>query len=168
MPIRAFAIDDASASFECARDSAMVQFIKTLAHTYEQDGYARTYILADANEPKLQGFYTLSMYAVRPKEFPSEEQAGLPRHQLPTALLGQVARDDRATKVGRDLVKDAVKRVYKLAKEIGCIGIVLHAQNEQLLKYYESEFGFRALPRTTYPRLMILTMTDLRAPLDSK
>ena len=157
---RPIAEADASASFQCQRDPEMSRFLAESALIYERAGYARTFVLPGEAGPI--GFYTFSMYAVRSENLPQDMRAGLPEHSLPLALVGQLARDDRAKGIGQSLLVDAIKRARRVAEKIGCLGVALHAKNEQLEKYY-AQAGFRPLPKKGYPRLMFLALRRVPA-----
>jgi len=161
MSARALKDSDAEAGFRCDRDPSKVEFLTKVALGYESRRYARVFVLTDTNDTVVCGFFTLSMASIRPTEFPPDPS--LPRHPLPVAMLGRLARHDDRKGIGETLMIDALRRVLALDREIGCLGVMLHAVNAGLVAYYQ-RFGFEALPRTSFPRAMFLAMASLTAP----
>lgn len=160
MPLRAFEEIDATTEFLCSKDAGMVEFLNQHAQRYKAHGYARIYVSSHHEAPLILGFYTLSMAAVQPSELSPEQRQGKPSHAVPVALLGKLARDDRSrgvdVDVAKNLVADAIRRSIKISKEIGCVGMLLHAKNERLVQYYKDIYGFVPVNRTKLPRAMFL------------
>lgn len=131
---------DDTADFEC-EDSQLAEFFKLDAVSYEELGWARTYVARSDNPdgPRVLGFYSLAMSRLQKDEFPSGTFDRPPRYALPLALVGQLARDRRAPKgTGADLLADAIFRIADIARQIGCIGVVLEARSARLVEYYKS------------------------------
>jgi hypothetical protein len=162
---RRIASADASVAFSC-RDTGMCEFLGSEALRYDERGFARIYVQPSSDDfpppPALRGFYTLSMAAIHQSNFPNATSKNLPA-QLPVALLGRVARDERAARgTGRELVADAIERAASVAAEIGCIGVALHAKNAGLVEYYKKEFGFVPIGHTkNATQLMVLLFASL-------
>ena len=80
----------------------------------------------------------------------------MPRYEaIPAALIGRLARDERARGrgVGELLLADAIRRVLGAGRSIAVVAIVVDATEERAVDFYEA-FGFRAFPLR--PRRLLL------------
>jgi predicted GNAT family N-acyltransferase len=88
----------------------------------------------------------------------------LPKYDaIPAALIGRLARDQRAkgSEVGGLLVADAVKRVLAAAEAVAAYAIVVEAKDDRGRGFYELH-GFISLPSRPN-RLFLLTETAAAA-----
>jgi hypothetical protein len=135
------------AGFECARDPEMVEFLQKAA---EAASYARTYVLATGSMPI--GYYTLSAYSIGGFRDKAE------RHDLlamptPMALIGRLARDDRAPRgAGVDLLVDALGRIVEVHQAIAFFGACVQATGPELLEKFYQPFGFKILDKPVNAR----------------
>jgi GNAT superfamily N-acetyltransferase len=120
--------------------------MRRYARKREAQNYSRAYVWPFEDDPtRVAGFYALSVYVVnRPemtKPLQNKTVVGIP---APVALIGFMGRDDAAPKgLGSALLYDAALRVDEIRKAIGIWGLFLHAENEQLAKWYEGHGFFR-------------------------
>ena len=70
----------------------------------------------------------------------------LPRHPIPTVLLGRLAidREKRGQGLGSVLLADAIKRIVAISDQIAIYAIVVDALHDQARQFY-LHFGFREL-----------------------
>jgi len=163
--------EDLASDFICSRDQERVTYFKNEAIAAQSSGDGRVFVvprpesydLAIGHLPPILGYYALVMSQIRLTDLgPVKDPKA--RSTMPAALLGQIARDDRVPKswrLGEWMMADMFRRVLKVADEIGCGAIHLHA-GEGLIQWY-TKFGFRPIGHTRFPRSMFLAVATLRS-----
>jgi hypothetical protein len=152
--------------FDC-RGHSVQEFFRQRSWTSEVNDWARTFVLLATDEdragglPPVLGFYTLCMGRLTVTDMPEAPSPPPFQQALPTALLAQLGRDVRVPKeraIGEMLMGDAFRRVARVADSIGCVGLMLHAENAALVPYY-ARYGFIPLRR---PLQMYLPIGTIR------
>jgi len=150
--------------FRCSQ-TELAKFLRDDAWKSEQLGLSRTFVLLIDGYAPVAGYYSLMMGRITTTDLP-KGQVPTTLAQLPVAVLGKLARDERVPKekkAGAILMVDALKRTLAVSTEIGCIGLMLDAKNEGLVRYYHDKFGLDVVGQTRYPRKMFVSMADLKA-----
>lgn len=111
-------------------------------------------------------YYAWAMASVMPDDAPARFQKGAGRHPQPVALLARLGVDiaHAGMGLGAGLLSDVLSRVVELGTEIGCRGLLVHAESEAARSYYLSvvpEFT----PSPSDPDHLLLLMKDIRATL---
>jgi hypothetical protein len=104
------------------------------------------------------------MFTLTIESLPDRLAHKLPRYEaIPTALIGRLARHERAidSGIGDLLVADVVKRVLAAAESVAAYAIVVDADDERGRRFHESH-GFISLPSRPN-RLFLLTETAAAA-----
>ena len=102
------------------------------------------YVLLEANNPSVIGFYTLSSLSISLNDLSEKISKKLPRYPIaPVTLIGRLAIDKNYQKqrLGELLLVDALKRSYFQSTQIGSMAVVVDALNESATHFYE-KFGF--------------------------
>jgi GNAT superfamily N-acetyltransferase len=123
-------------------------------------GVSVAYVLWDIHVETLAGYHTLSTGSVEPTDLPGEMAGRLPRYDaIPVMLLGRLAlsADDsyRGQGLGGALLVDALRRARHLSRDIGAVGVIVDAKDEQVRGFYEKH-DFRRFP--TQPFRLIIAM----------
>jgi hypothetical protein len=166
--IRRFTPDDAETAFVCERGSAQVSFWDEQAVAVHSGNSAAIYVLTGDEHTPIFGYYAICMARLPFSDLPQAMLEGpLPR-QCPVALLAQLARHDRAPKgIGAALVTHALRTVVRLSEDIGCVGIILDAEDANLVGYYE-RFGFRRVGHSkSSTQRMFMSIHRARASLEA-
>jgi hypothetical protein len=142
--------------FRQGRDKRLELFLQRDALARERDNVSRTFVLVDvANQDcPILGYFSVSMTALRRDKL-GAEAPDVPFQQVPAALLGQLARDERAPPgTGATIFAAMLDHIRPIAEKIGCRGLALDATSD-LVPYYEA-FGLTALsgPATDGSRKM--------------
>src|SRR6202035_2589275 len=123
----------------------------------ERRNVARVFVATD-DALGLVGFYSLSSFTLAFEDLPEEIARKLPRYDsIPAALIGRLARDERARErgLGELLLADAVRRILTAGRSLAVFAIVVDAKDAHARAFYEG-FGFRPFP--LHPnRLFLLT-----------
>jgi GNAT superfamily N-acetyltransferase len=117
----------------------------------------------EAGEPIVLGYYTLSMALLGSSEASSVLRTRLPRYPMPVALIGRLAVHElaRGRWLGELLLGDAFDRVVALADQIGCLGVVVDAKDEEAERFY-LKYAFTSVDETSSPKRMFLPLESLR------
>lgn len=152
--------DHERGAFSCGK-SSLDAFIRTQAGQYARKDVGRTYVAIRPGAKAVIGYYTLSASAIEFTSPPSALSKKLPKHPVPTVLLGRLAVDTsaRGTGLGRDLLADALKRTARIAGEIGVFAIHAHALDDDAKAFY-AHFGFLELAEQE--RHMFLPVATIR------
>ncbi len=119
---------------------------------------AVVWVLYDAQDDAIAGYYTLSAASVETTAVPEGEAGRLPRYpHLPVILLGRLAVSSDPTYRGRGLggvlLVDALKRAAHLRDTIGAVAVVVDAKDVVARGFYE-HYGFQR-PQDSEWRLFI-------------
>lgn len=83
-------------------------------------------------------YYALAMASVAPGSLPHRATQGVGLHPQPFALLARLTVDHRHERkgLGHALLKDALVRTLELSHEIGCRGLLVHAEGDAAREFY--------------------------------
>jgi GNAT superfamily N-acetyltransferase len=141
---------------------ALDDWFRTRATQDQRRHVAQVFVALD--DRGIVGFYSLSMFTLALENLPERLAHRLPKYEaIPTALIGRLARHERAkgSGVGDLLVADAVKRVLAAAESVAAYAIVVDAKDERGRRFYESHGFISLLSRPN--RLFLLTETAAEA-----
>ena len=107
---------------------------------------ARAFVCTAGDTDAVLGFCTLSALSINLSSLPEELSRKLPRHPVPSALIGRLAVDRlvQGQGLGRILLDNAVKRVATIGETVAIHALIVDAVNDDAKRIYE-EFGFSAL-----------------------
>jgi GNAT superfamily N-acetyltransferase len=152
------------ATFSCGQ----VDLDDWFQHRASQDdkrNVARVFVAVD-DELGVVGFYSLSSFTLSLRDPPKEIARKLPRYDaIPAALIGRLARDERARgrRIGELLLADAIRRTLGAGRSLAVFAIVVDAKDERAAEFYKA-FGFRAFP--SRPRRLFLPTATAAAGLE--
>lgn len=132
--------------FSCGQPD-LDEWFRRRAGQDDKRNVARVFVAVDA-ELGVVGFYTLSSYTLALSDLPAEIARKLPRYDaIPAALIGRLARDERARGrgLGELLLADAVRRIIGAGRSVAVFAIVVDAKDERAASFYR-DFGFRPFP----------------------
>ncbi len=148
-PLAALSIEPLHARHDRTSFASGVAELDRYLHTQAgQDGrrsVAATFVLLRDGKTIL-GYYTLSACGIRLADLSAEASKKLPKYPLlPATLLGRLAigREWQGQKLGQFMLMDALRRSLKTTREIGSIGVVVDAYDDNATKFYlHHEFTF--------------------------
>ena len=144
--------------FDCGKE-ALNAFLVRHAKTNQANGSSRTF--AVLGEGRVVAYYSLAASAVVHEEAPERMAKGLARHPIPAILMARFAVDLRfqGKGLGSAMFKDALRRSFNVAGEIGARAFVVHAKDEEARKFYGQRFGMQAFLQN--PLHLYLLMKDV-------
>lgn len=146
--------------FACGKASLDV-FLHTQAGQYHRKGVGRTYVAVRPDEARVIGYYTLAASSVAFADIPKALSKKLPKHPVPTILLGRLAVDltARGIGLGSGLLADALHRALQVAEQLGVFAVHAHAIDDEAKAFY-AHFGF--VPLLDQERHMMLPLATIR------
>ncbi|WP_436792838.1 hypothetical protein [Actinospongicola halichondriae] len=106
------------------------------------------------------------MASVALADAPDRLRKGAGRYPQPVALLARLGVDIRHERsgLGAGLLQDVIARTHALGSEIGCLGLLVHAETDEARTFYEHLVPeFETSP--TDPLHLFLLMKDIRRTL---
>ena len=157
---RRHALDD----FDCGTDS-LTLWLKKHAAQAAAVGSARTYVMHDAEQDRIIGYYSLAGASVSHSEATARAVKGMGRYPVPAVLLARLAVDRSVQERGMGgwLLRDAMLRTLTAAESIGIRVLLVHAIDDRARHFYQRH-GFEHSP--TDPFNLQLLIKDLRKALE--
>lgn len=151
----------------CCGKAPLDLFIVTQAGQYEKKRVGRTYVARSPADKVVAGYYTLAASSIPFANLPPTMAAKLPRHPVPTVLLGRLAVDQRSQGrgLGERLLTHALERALSVADTIGACAVEVHAQDGQAAAFYR-RYGF--IPCPSDPLHLFLPMQTVKQSFASR
>lgn len=143
-------------TFSCG-DVALDTWFRRIAKQHIRKGISRSYVAVNPDDPQqVLGFYSLTVGEAESGTLPASIAKTLP-NKIPIVLLGRlgVASHAQGNGIGGILLVDALRRIVRVASEVGISAILVDAKDKKAASFYE-HFGFQALPDS--PQRLVLTM----------
>nr|WP_205830522.1 GNAT family N-acetyltransferase [Microbispora sp. CL1-1] len=153
--------DDDLDGFDCG-SPAQSEWLTRHALQAHASGGCRVYVVRDIGSGKVVGYYALAAGSVRLGEAPARLLKGAGRHAQPVVILARLGVDRAAQGIGlgRALVVDALRRVVRVADQIGVRAMLIHCESETARAFYLRLAAFEQSPSD--PLHLLLLMKDLR------
>ena len=152
------------AAFACGVE-ALDRYLHQQAGQDMRRRLAAVFVLDDALENTIAGYYTLSATAILATGLPPDVTRKLPRYpHLPAVLLGRLAVDSRyrGRGFGEILLVDALRRALASSAEIAAMAVIVDAKDDDARRFYE-RYGFRRLLADEYRLFLpMATVAQLR------
>ncbi len=145
-------------SFSCGQPDLDAWF-RQRAGQDERRNIARVFVAVD-DQIGIVGFYSLGAFTLALNDVPADLARKLPRYEaIPAALIGRLARDERARGQGLGdlLLADAITRTLGASRALAVFAIVVDAKDERAEQFYRA-FGFQSFPSRP-DRMFMLTST---------
>ncbi|GIH46402.1 Acetyltransferase (GNAT) family protein [Microbispora rosea] len=147
--------------FDCG-SPAQSEWLTRHALQAHASGGCRVYVVRDMGCGKVVGYYAFAAGSVTPGEAPARLLKGAGRHAQPVVILARlgVERAEQGIGLGRALVADALRRVARVADQIGVRALLIHCESETARAFYLRLAAFEQSPSD--PLHLLLLMKDLR------
>ena len=160
--------DDSVKQFVC-RSQAQTNWLLHAAHNAAAANTSKVFVVTDKSDGTVVACCGWCMTAVPVETVTDRWRAGTGRYPLlPAALLTRlgVHRDHERRGLGSALLSDVLRRTAELGEQIGCRGLVIHAESENAREFYMRVAEFEALHDN--PNHLVLLMKDIRKSLASE
>ncbi len=162
---RALGPNDLVETFEC-RSVEQTQWLRRHARQANSSNSARVLVVTEPDHDQVVAYYAWAMASIVPTEVPARLRKGAGRHPQPVALLARlgVSAAHEGEGLGAALLQDVISRSVQLGQEIGCRGLLVHAESPQARDFYVHlipEFE----PSPTDELHLVLMMKDIMRTL---
>ena len=151
--------------FEC-RSEEQTEWLRRHARQSSSSGTTRVLVVTPTDSSAVVAYYAWCMASVSLADAPARVRKGAGRYPQPVALLARlgvdVAHEGRG--LGAGLLQDVIARTHALGEEIGCRGLLVHAETTEAKNFYlQLVPEFEASP--TDELHLFLLMKDIRRTL---
>lgn len=123
--------------FECA-SSEQTGWLRRFARQSSSMGTTKVFVVTEAGSSRVVAYYAWCMAQLAIKEAPDRMRKGAGRYPQPVALLARLGVDveHEGRGLGAGLLSDVIARVAALSGEIGCRGLLVHAESQTARDFY--------------------------------
>lgn len=134
-----------------------------MALYYQSQGYTRTFVIADENYDVV-GYHAICAGMIHRNDVPRAVRGARAPVELPVAVLARLAvsQGHQGQGLGTALMRNALLSVVSAAQLVAFRGIVVHAIDDEALKFYK-KYEFRET--AGMDRRLILPANDIVASL---
>ena len=149
-----------------SRSDEQTEWLVHHARPSSSSGTTRVLVVTPVDSTVVVAYYAWCMASVSLADAPVRARKGAGRYPQPVALLARLGVDVRheGRGIGTGLLQDVIARTHAIGEEIGCRGLLVHAETAAARAFY-----FHLLPEfeespTDDPHLLLL-MKDIRRSL---
>ena len=147
--------------FEC-RSQEQTHWLRRHARQSGATGATRVLVVTPADSTEVVAYYAWCMAAIAVEVAPPRLRRGAGRYPQPVALLARlgVSQHRERRGLGAALLQDVIARTAAVGREIGCRGLLVHAETPQARDFYRHlipEFE----PSPTDELHLVLLMKDI-------
>jgi GNAT superfamily N-acetyltransferase len=123
--------------FNCA-SSEQTLWLRRYAKQSSSTGTTRVFVITQDGLSNVVGYYAWCMAQLDIASVPSRVKKGAGRYPQPVALLARLGVDagHEGKGLGAALLADAVGRLLTLSEDIGCRGLLIHAESAVARDFY--------------------------------
>lgn len=151
--------------FECA-SSEQTEWLRRFARQSASMGTTKVFVVTEIGSDRVVAYYAWCMAQLSIGAAPDRLRKGAGRYPQPVALLARlgVDEDHEGRGLGAGLLTDVITRVGSLSAEIGCRGLLVHAESRAARDFYRHLVpDFEASP--TDELHLVLMLKDIRRTL---
>jgi GNAT superfamily N-acetyltransferase len=136
-PPRLIAATDEVDEFEC-RSSEQTQWLRRFAKQSAATGTTRVFVVTQHDEARVIAYYAWCMAQLDLASSPIRLKRGAGRYPQPVALLARLGVDAQHERrgIGAALLVDAISRLLTVSDDIGCWGLLIHAESADAREFY--------------------------------
>jgi GNAT superfamily N-acetyltransferase len=125
-----------TSGFEC-RSREQTDWLRRLARQ-SATGTTRVFVVTDETGHAVVAYYAWCMAQLAAAAAPERLRKGAGRYPQPVALLARLGVDIHyeGQGLGAALLQDVFARVMELSSDIGCRGLLVHAESDEAKKFY--------------------------------
>lgn len=154
--------------FEC-RSSEQTEWLRQHARQSASSGSTRVLVVTMPESSAVVAYYAWCMASLALDDAPRRGCKGAGRYPQPVALLARLGVDVRheGRGIGAGLLQDVIARTHALGEEIGCRGLLVHAETVAARDFYLHLVPEFAVSPTDELHLFLL-MKDIRRTLTGR
>ena len=123
--------------FECG-SSEQTEWLRRFARQSTSMGTTKVFVVTEIGSDRVVAYYAWCMAQLAMRDSPDRLRRGGGRYPQPVALLARLGVDvEHAGRgLGAGLLTDVVARVAAVSAEIGCRGLLVHAESQVARDFY--------------------------------
>lgn len=142
------------------------RWLRSFAQQSSSMGTTKVFVVTEVDSDRVVAFYAWCMAALTVHDAPARLRRGAGRYPQPVALLARlgVDRAHEGNGLGAGLLTDVITRTAALSDDIGCRGLLVHAESQQARDFYRHlvpEFE----PSPTDDLHLVLLLKDIKRTL---
>lgn len=128
---------DAISGFVCDSEE-QTDWLVNHARQANAVGNTKVFVVVERESDRVVAYYAWTMATIAIVDAPERLRKGAGRYPQPMALLARlgVDRDFEGQGIGAALLQDVVSRTATIGTEIGCRGLLVHAESERARDFY--------------------------------
>lgn len=136
-PPRLITATDNVEEFSCT-STEQTQWLRRHAKQSASSGTTRVFVVTKQDDSAVVAYYAWCMAQLDLAAAPDRLKKGAGRYPQPVALLARLGVDSGYQRkgLGAALLKDAVTRLLTLSDDIGCRGLLIHAESTDARGFY--------------------------------
>ena len=136
-PPRLLEFGDHLDDFEC-RSEAQTEWLRHHARQAEAAGTSKVLVVTEPHSPQVVAYYAWCMASIAVADAPVRMRKGAGRYPQPVALLARlgVSLYHEGRGLGAAMLCDVIRRTAQAGHEIGCRGLLVHAETEDARGFY--------------------------------
>lgn len=153
------------AEFRC-RSAEQTEWLRRYARQSAATGTTRVLVVTEHEGHRVAAYYAWCMAQIQTEAAPDRLRKGAGRYPQPVALLARLGVDveHEGAGLGVGLLQDVFARVVELSDDIGCRGLLVHAESAEARSFYLHLVPeFETSP--TDDLHLVLLMKDIRRTL---
>ncbi len=123
--------------FEC-HSVEQTQWLRRHARQANTTGTARVLVVTEPDSRAVVAYYAWAMATITAVDAPTRMRKGAGRYPQPVALLARlgVSVEHEGRGLGAGLLTDVIARTADVGAEIGCRGLLVHAETKEARDFY--------------------------------
>jgi GNAT superfamily N-acetyltransferase len=134
---RPLAGSDDVESFQC-RSSEQTSWLVRYAKQSVASNSTKVFVVTQEDDQQVVAYYAWTMAQLQLADSPPRLAKGAGRYPQPVALLARLGVDERheGHGLGGALLADVISRLLLVGEEIGCRGLLMHAESDEARNFY--------------------------------
>jgi GNAT superfamily N-acetyltransferase len=151
--------------FACG-EAALDAFLKTRARKHREQNISSTFVAVPQGSSVVAGYYTLAERMIHFEGMPAALVKRLPRHPIPSVLIGRLAVDmaHQGNGLGKILLVDALRTCVAAADLLGIFAVIVDAKDDRVKSWYQRH-GFSSFP--SKPMQLFIPIDAVRSRMAS-
>jgi GNAT superfamily N-acetyltransferase len=123
--------------FRCG-SAEQTEWLRRFARQSASMGTTKVFVVTEAGSHRVIAYYAWCMAQLAINDAPARLRKGAGRYPQPVALLARLGVDveHEGRGLGAGLLTDVILRVAALSSEIGCRGLLVHAESRTARAFY--------------------------------
>lgn len=123
--------------FRCG-SAEQTEWLRRFARQSASMGTTKVFVVTEVGSDRVVAYYGWCMAQLAISDAPDRLRKGAGRYPQPVALLARLGVDGEheGRGLGAGLLSDVIARVAALSAEIGCRGLLVHAESQTARDFY--------------------------------